>query len=110
MAERDLDKVKTFNQYKELSLGVVDKVGFLVDVFKILHDTAPKEDFINTGGRIAKLWVLANKDTGYLLEIIWCASAKPCNGSHLNYIQAMLSKPRINTKPQLPVTQLKRVN
>jgi hypothetical protein len=108
--DKNIESCVSFSDYLGLSKEATNKAGFLVLCFKRLHSNAPKEDFINTGGRIAKLWVLANKDTGYLLEIIWCASAKPCNGSHLNYIQAMLSKPKINTKPQLPTTQLKRVN
>ena len=100
----------SFVDYLELSKEATDKVGFLVLCFKRLHVKAPKEDFINIGGRIAKLWVLAHKDTGYLLEVIWCASAKPCNGSHLNYIQAILGKQKVVPEQRLPATQLKRVN
>lgn len=88
----DIDTYPCFTDYLNLSKESNDKVGFLTLFFKKLHRYAPQEDFVGTGGRIAKIWVLANKDTGYLLEIIWCASAKAINGSHLNYIQAIVNK------------------
>lgn len=95
----------SFVNYIHLSKEVTDKVGFLTLAFKRLHPHAPADDLLNTGGRIASLWVKCHKDTGYLLELIWVTAAKNPNGSHLNYIQAIINK---QSDKKAPVQQLKR--
>jgi hypothetical protein len=106
----DISECVKFTDYLELSKVVTDKVGFLTTVFKRLHSNIPADDLVNTGGRIAKMWVTCHKDTGYLLEIIWVSAARPCNGSHLNYMQGMInSKFKQNVKPP-PQVKLKRNN
>ena len=96
----------SFVDYIKLSKEVTNKVGFLTMAFKRLHPHAPADDLVNVGGRIAALWARSHKDTGYLLELIWVTAAKNPNGSHLNYIQAILDK-KTNDKKQ-PTQQLKR--
>jgi len=54
---------------------------------------------------IAGMWSKGHRDTGYLLEVIWVTAAKNPNGSHLNYIQAIINKQNVEKKP---VQQLKR--
>ena len=96
----------SFVDYIRLSKEVTDKVGFLTLAFKRLHPHAPADDLIGLGGRIAQLWSQkCHKDTGYLLEVIWVTGAKNPNGSHLNYIQAILNK---QPDKKAPVQQLKR--
>jgi hypothetical protein len=106
----DIENCKAFPHYLKMSQEVSDKVGFLTCCFKRLHPHAPKEDFVNLGGRIARLWVNLNRDTGYCLQVIWDSSSKSPNGSHLNYMQAIIQKKvKLNNQPQ-PVAKLKRVN
>jgi hypothetical protein len=95
----------SFVDYIKLSREVTDKVGFLTLTFKRLHPHAPADDLINLGGRIAGMWSKGHKDTGYLLEVIWVTAAKNPNGSHLNYIQAIINKQNVEKKP---VQHLKR--
>jgi|GEM_PF-6449325 len=89
----DIKECEDFPDYLDLSKEVSNKVGFLTTSFQRLHKRAPVEDSVNLGGKIAKLWSICNKDTGRLLEFIWISSAKPCNGSHINYIYAMIKRP-----------------
>lgn len=81
-----------FTDYLKASQETTDKVAFLTVAFKRLHKDAPEEDFTKLGGRMAQLWVLSHRDTGRLLEIIWTTSARRCNGSHLNFMQAIITR------------------
>jgi hypothetical protein len=102
-----------FKDYLRMSKEVSDKVGFLTLVFKRIYNEIPESDLINTGGRIAQLWSLCHKDTGYFLKILWVASSESPSGSYLNYIQAIIKKNTNTTVKQInqqPVTKLKRVN
>jgi hypothetical protein len=96
----------SFVDYIKLSKEVTDKVGLLTMAFKRLHPHCPADDLVNTGGRIAGIWVKCHKDTGYLMEVIWVTAAKNPNGSHLNYIQAIITKQSADKKSSVP--QLKR--
>jgi len=101
----EVNECISFVDYIRLSKEVTDKVGFLTLAFKRLHPHAPADDLISLGGRIAGIWSKCHKDTGYLLEVIWVTAAKNPNGSHLNYIQAILNK---QPDKKAPVQQLKR--
>ena len=107
----DIENCVTFPDYLKMSQEVSDKVGFLTCCFKRLHPHAPKEDFVNLGGRIARLWVNFNRDTGYCLQVIWDSSSKSPAGSHLSFIQGYCNKP-VNkyTNQTQPTAKLKRVN
>jgi hypothetical protein len=85
-----IDKCITFQDYIGLAQGASNKVGILVDCCIRLHPKMPLEDVKEIGGRMAKLWVSCNKDTGYLLKLIWDSSSVGIAGSHLNYIQGMI--------------------
>ena len=82
----------SFPDYLKASAEVPNKIGFLMGAFQRLHPHAPVEDLTGLSGRIAQLWTLAHKDTGYLLKIIWVSAAEGIAGSHLNYIQGILTK------------------
>lgn len=69
-----------------------NKVGVLIEAFKAWHKTATDIDWENLGGRMGKLYTLANKDAGYLLKIIWETAAADIAGSHLSFIQGKLRK------------------
>jgi hypothetical protein len=102
-----------FKDYLRMSKEVTDKVGFLTLVFKRLYEDMPESDLVNTGGRIAQLWSLCHKDTGYFLKILWIASSESPCGSYLNYIQAIIKKNAIlisKQASQQSTTKLKRVN
>ena len=88
----EIEKCISFPDYLELSKAVTNPVGMITLSFMRLHRHAPKSDMEALGGRIAKLWVMAHKDTGYLLKLIWDTSSANIAGSHLNYIQAILGK------------------
>ena len=89
----------SFPEYLKASAEATNKVGFLLLAFQRLHPHAPAEDFEKLSGRIAQLWTLAHKDTGYLLKVIWVSAAEGIAGSHLNYIQGMLAKKNGYTRP-----------
>jgi hypothetical protein len=90
--QQEIEKCISFPDYLALSNAVNNPVGLLTLSFARLHPHAPKPDVESLGGRIAKLWVIANKDTGYFLKIIWDTSSANIAGSHLNYIQGILNK------------------
>jgi phage replication O-like protein O len=85
-----LRKTKTFSDWKSYLDKSANKVGILMEAFRSLHRTAPDMDWQNTGGRIAVLLTLANRDPGYLLRVIWETAPADIAGSHLNYIQGFL--------------------
>lgn len=92
----------TFEDYTEIGRKVANKVGFLTDCFTRLHSKAPAEDLDNIGGRMAALWRTCNRDTGYLLKLIWDSCSVGIAGSHLNYIQGMIRQTKYQTfKPKL---------
>jgi hypothetical protein len=82
----------SFPDYLKASAEATNKVGFLILAFQRLHPHAPAEDLAGLNGRMAQLWTIAHKDTGYLLKIIWISAAEGIAGSHLNYIQGILTK------------------
>lgn len=77
-----------------------NKVGVLIEAFKAWHKTAPDIDWENTGGRMANLFTLANKDAGYLLKILWETAAADIAGSHLSFIQGKLRAPGSRATPK----------
>lgn len=97
--QNEMEKCISFPGYLALSKEVVNPVGFLTLTFMRLHPHAPKSDMEALGGRIAKLWVMAHKDTGYFLKIIWDTSSASIAGSHLNYIQGILNKNGVTRVP-----------
>lgn len=99
--QQEITNCISFPQYLSLSKEATDKVGVLVLCFRRLHPHAPIEDFKNLGGRVAGLWVKSHKDTGYLLKIIWDTSSANISGSHLNYIQGILTKCSVSRVPPL---------
>jgi predicted phage replisome organizer len=82
----------SFSVLKQQLEDSPNQVGFLVSAFKILHPDAPASDMEQAGGRLATLWSAKNRDGGYLLQVIWETSSRSINGSHLNYIQALLAR------------------
>lgn len=90
--QQEIEKCISFPDYLELSKAAVNSVGFLTLTFMRLHPHTTKSDIEGLGGRIAKLWAMHGKDTGYLLKLIWDTSSANIAGSHLNYIQAILCK------------------
>jgi hypothetical protein len=90
--QQEIEKCISFPDYLKLSKAVSNPVGFLTLSFARLHPHAPNSDMESLGGRMAKLWVMAHKDTGYLLKLIWDTSSANIAGSHLNYIQGILGK------------------
>lgn len=81
------EKFINFNQLRREAIESPNKVAFMVNIFKILHDDAPPEDFKNLGGRLAGILKQANDDYCRVLQTIWKTSADNPVGSHLNYIQ-----------------------
>jgi hypothetical protein len=81
-----------FQQLRQRAIESTNKVAFLVECFNTLHSEAPPEDFENLGGRIAGIIKQAGGDYCRVLQIIWKTSADSPAGSHLNYIQRMLSR------------------
>ena len=78
------------------------KVAFMVQCFKTLHADAPEYDFeCKLGDRIAGIIKQAGGDYLRVLQLMWIASAQGIQGSHLDYIQKMLSRQqsahRVNT-------------
>jgi hypothetical protein len=68
-----------------------NKIGVLVNAFKEWHTEAPQEDFNGLGGRLSGICKTINNDYGYLLELLWSSVPRSPNGSHLNYIQKIIS-------------------
>jgi hypothetical protein len=89
-----IDSCRSFKSFLSESVLSANKIGFLVLVFKILHENAPTEDFKTEvlGGKIAQLWKLCNKDTGRTLKIIWDSSSVFPVGSHLDYMLGIVKK------------------
>lgn len=81
-----------FTQLRQRAIESTNKVAFMVECFKKLHSEAPPEDFENIGGRIAGIIKQAGGDYCRVLQLMWIASANGIQGSHLNYIQKMLSR------------------
>ena len=85
------EKFLNFNQLRKKAIESPNKVAFMVQTFKILHDDALPEDFKNSGGRLAGILKQANNDYIRVLQAMWMASASGIQGSHLNYIQKMIA-------------------
>lgn len=84
-------KFLNFNQLRSKAIKSPNKVAFLVDVFKILHNDAPPEDFKQLGGRLAGILKQANNDYCRVLQVIWKTSADNPVGSHLGWTQKILA-------------------
>ena len=82
----------TFADYRNVMDTIDNHVGFLVNAFKRIHSSAPVSDFENAGGRLGKLWASNNRDTGYILKIMWDTASESIAGSHLSYIQGKLKR------------------
>ncbi len=82
--------LKPFSELKKEAMENKDKVAFLTEVFKVLHNDAPPEDFIKLGGRLAGIVNQAGKDYLIVLQAIWKSSADGIVASHLNFIQAIV--------------------
>lgn len=82
----------TFKDYNFLSKNSKNKVGFLMECFKRLHSDAPEEDFDNLNGKMARIWILLRRDTGYAIKVIWDTCSANIVGSHINYILAIVNK------------------
>jgi phage replication O-like protein O len=90
-----LDALRRSRPFKDWLAYLNDsnnKVGVLIEAFKVFHIHAPDQDWENIGGRMGQLFTLANKDAGYLLRIMWETAAADIAGSHLNFIQGRLRK------------------
>jgi hypothetical protein len=85
-------KFLSFQQLRSRAIESTNKVAFLVECFNTLHSEALPEDFENLGGRIAGIIKQAGGDYCRVLQLMWIASANGIQGSHLNYIQKMLSR------------------
>lgn len=87
----NLTECTKFNDYLVYIRQGKNVVAELTNVLARLHDLPP-EDFVNTIGRMGNIWTLANRDTGYLMKIIWNTASDGIAGSHLSYIKAILLK------------------
>jgi phage replication O-like protein O len=87
-----LRRSRTFKDWLAYLNESANKVGVLIEAFKVFHIHAPDQDWENIGGRMGQLFTLANKDAGYLLRIMWETAAADIAGSHLNFIQGRLRK------------------
>jgi hypothetical protein len=96
----DLIKCIRFADYVGYTRTMSNVVAALTNVLARIHDLPP-EDFENTIGRMARIYSLAHKDTGYLVKVIWDTGSVPIAGSHLNYIQAIICKPKGNGRPYI---------
>ena len=81
-----------FQQLKSKATESTNKIAFLVECFKILHEDAPEYDLEELGGRLAGIVKQAGGDYLRVLQLMWIASANGIQGSHLNYIQRMLTR------------------
>ena len=77
---------KYFNQLNESK----NKIGILVTILKELHELPRDEEESDLYGRMGKIYNSLNKDSGYLLQIIWETATKPITGHHLEYIQSII--------------------
>jgi len=84
------EKVLSFNHLRKRAMESPNKIAFVVDVFRSLHDDAPPEDFSGLGGRLAGIIKQSRNDYLRVLQVIWISSAMGIQGSHLNYIQGMI--------------------
>jgi hypothetical protein len=103
-------KFLNFNQLRNRAIESQNKVAFMVDVFKTLHDDAPPEDFKQLGGRLAGILKQANNDYCHVLQIMWKTSADGIMGSHLNWIQKILTNSKQKGFMQKPEPKLARVS
>lgn len=98
-----IDSCRSFRQFWDEAKIATNKPGFLVLCFKILHENAPDDDFNQEiiGGKIAKFWMLCNKDTGTALKIIWNTSSQFVVGSHLDYMLGIVKRDyKSNSQPK----------
>ena len=106
-------KFLNFNQLRSKAIESPNKVAFMVDVFKVLHDNAPPEDFKNLGGRLAGILKQSGNDYCYVLQQLWKLSADGIVGSHLNYMQGAMRNSRQKaltpTSRERPKVQYKKV-
>jgi len=84
-----------FKQLRQKLIESKDKIAFLVECFKVLHEDAPEYDFEELGGRLAGIVKQAGGDYLRVLQLMWIASAQSPQASHLNYIHRMLTRDRL---------------
>lgn len=87
-----------YREYRDLINKTNNPISALVMAFKDLHDNAPVNDFENLGGRLAGICKCGKNDFGYVMKIIWESCTAGINGSHLNYINAIISKNQVYKK------------
>lgn len=105
-------KFLSFNQLRQRAIESPNKVAFIVECFKVLHSGSPPEDLNPKllGGRLAAILSQANKDYIRVLQAMWMASACGIQGSHLNYIQKMITNKKESTKAVNPSRLSQRVS
>ena len=83
----------SFSSFQNALRNGGNKVSVLVMAFKNWHKDAPQEDFDHDllYGYIGKMAKRLNGDYGYFLKILWDTVTCSISGSHLNYINAMIS-------------------
>jgi hypothetical protein len=84
--------VMKYREYRDLVKKTNNPIGALVLAFKELHDDAPIQDFEDVGGRMAGICKYNRNDYGLVMKIVWDTCSCGINGSHLNYIQAMITR------------------
>jgi len=84
--------VMKYREYRDLVKKTNNPIGALVMAFKELHDDAPVQDFEDLGGRMAGICKYNRNDYGLVMKIVWDTCSCGINGSHLNYIQAMITR------------------
>ena len=87
----DCVRFQDYTLYVRSSKNVI---AALTNVLGRLHDLPP-EDYENIMGRMGRIYTAANRDTGFVVKVIWDTASNGIAGSHLNYIQAIIQK-----KPQ----------
>ena len=80
----------SFADYRNLLDGYENQVGFLVGAFKRIHHDAPARDFEDPGGRLGNLWAKNNRDTGFILKVMWDISSTSIAGSHMDFLYKAL--------------------
>jgi hypothetical protein len=93
-----------FRQYIEQSDNEkTNKVKCLVDIFRELHTDASPEELQNTGGKMARIYTLCNKDHRLVVKYIWDTASVGITGSHLDYIMKVIINKKKEAAKKEPV-------
>jgi hypothetical protein len=108
MTTEELNPIK-FDEYLKLVKESKNPVAALTWAFERLHTLSDVDQ--DAHGRIARIWTLAHKDTGFLMKLIWNTASDGIAGSHLGYLQASVSK-KFNgyAKPMYPLGKSQSVS